>query len=468
MLMKKLLLSFFACVASVAAASADEVTFDFLNNTYGMTRLSGTTQEYNPDPCTITDGAVSITVNGEKSSRLWADGLRLYKNATFTVACNGGTVTGIEFTGKANAAVIGIELVEGAPGTYTVSTENDKVANWAGSAASVDFKTNITKSNIAFSSIKVTYSGGTVDTRKDAGLAFSADKAVANLGEDFTEPTLTKATTAAVSYASDNEKVATVDAATGKVTLVAAGTAKITASAPANDDYKAGSASYLLTVKDPSIFWGPDCKDKTNSEFTFVALNGDFQPWSVDDRYGLKASAFKNSQANASDAVAAGILLDFTDYTAPMTLDYRQAINQFKVNNELIPYTAEALAPYLSVVAQLEGKTEWEKIGDVNVKEGGKYDWNFFDAATVDLARFAGKKVKIGFRYVSTAECAGTWEIDHVVVRATKKAPESAIEDIEAVDAPVEYYNLQGIRVAEPTHGLYIKRQGNKVTKVIL
>lgn len=34
-------------------------------------------------------------------------------------------------------------------------------------------------------------------------------------------------------------------------------------------------------------------------------------------------------------------------------------------------------------------------------------------------------------------------------------------------NAPVEYYNLQGIRVAEPQHGVYIKRQGNKVTKIL-
>lgn len=30
---------------------------------------------------------------------------------------------------------------------------------------------------------------------------------------------------------------------------------------------------------------------------------------------------------------------------------------------------------------------------------------------------------------------------------------------------PVEYYNLQGIRITEPVNGLYIVRQGNKVTK---
>lgn len=33
-------------------------------------------------------------------------------------------------------------------------------------------------------------------------------------------------------------------------------------------------------------------------------------------------------------------------------------------------------------------------------------------------------------------------------------------------NAPVEYYNLQGIRVAEPSNGIFIRRQGYKTTKV--
>ena len=35
-------------------------------------------------------------------------------------------------------------------------------------------------------------------------------------------------------------------------------------------------------------------------------------------------------------------------------------------------------------------------------------------------------------------------------------------------NAPVEYYNLQGVRVANPANGLYIVKQGNKVTKQII
>jgi hypothetical protein len=39
---------------------------------------------------------------------------------------------------------------------------------------------------------------------------------------------------------------------------------------------------------------------------------------------------------------------------------------------------------------------------------------------------------------------------------------------IDSENAPAEYFNLQGVRVANPTPGLYIVRQGNKVTKQVV
>lgn len=51
-----------------------------------------------------------------------------------------------------------------------------------------------------------------------------------------------------VTYTSSNKDVATVDATTGKVTIVGAGTATITATAAETGDYKEASASYDLTV----------------------------------------------------------------------------------------------------------------------------------------------------------------------------------------------------------------------------
>ena len=43
----------------------------------------------------------------------------------------------------------------------------------------------------------------------------------------------------------------------------------------------------------------------------------------------------------------------------------------------------------------------------------------------------------------------------------------TAVESIE-VEAPAEYYNLQGIKVDKPGNGIFIKKQGSKASKVIL
>lgn len=47
---------------------------------------------------------------------------------------------------------------------------------------------------------------------------------------------------------------------------------------------------------------------------------------------------------------------------------------------------------------------------------------------------------------------------------------EVGVEGIDAADAnaPVEYYNLQGVRVANPENGLYIVKQGNKSWKQVI
>lgn len=50
----------------------------------------------------------------------------------------------------------------------------------------------------------------------------------------------------------------------------------------------------------------------------------------------------------------------------------------------------------------------------------------------------------------------------------TKLASGVADAVVSDVNAPVEYYNLQGIRVDNPANGVYIRRQGNTVTKVLV
>lgn len=94
--------------------------------------------------------------------------------------------------------------------------------------------------------------------KQPAGLEFAAATAEATIGEAFTAPVLTFATTAAISYTSSTPAVATVDAATGAVTPLTEGTTTIMATSAANDDFEAGSAQYVLTVKAASTPVDPD------------------------------------------------------------------------------------------------------------------------------------------------------------------------------------------------------------------
>lgn len=55
----------------------------------------------------------------------------------------------------------------------------------------------------------------------------------------------------------------------------------------------------------------------------------------------------------------------------------------------------------------------------------------------------------------------------NVVAKQSPTSVETIGEDIDE-NAPVEYYNLNGVRVAEPENGIFIRRQGSKVTKIIV
>ena len=74
----------------------------------------------------------------------------------------------------------------------------------------------------------------------------------ATLGEDFTEPRLTFETPyeLPVTYSSQDENVATVNATTGEVTLVAAGSTNIIAAFAGDDNYFPSRAVYVLIVNE--------------------------------------------------------------------------------------------------------------------------------------------------------------------------------------------------------------------------
>lgn len=88
--------------------------------------------------------------------------------------------------------------------------------------------------------------------KQDPALAFPEASYNVTLGEEFTEPVLTNEFNVTVVYSSTNEDVATVNASTGEVTILTAGSTTIKATFEENDEYVGSIASYTLVVTDPS------------------------------------------------------------------------------------------------------------------------------------------------------------------------------------------------------------------------
>ena len=91
------------------------------------------------------------------------------------------------------------------------------------------------------------------DNREPAGLSYDVANFTATLGEANEFPALANPNALTVAYSSTNEAVATVDATTGEITLVAAGQTTIKAAFAGDDAYEPGDASYLLVVKEKEI-----------------------------------------------------------------------------------------------------------------------------------------------------------------------------------------------------------------------
>ena len=86
------------------------------------------------------------------------------------------------------------------------------------------------------------------DSKSACGLAFLPDHLEVTYGEPYELPTLDNPHFLTVTYSSSAPSVATVDASTGALTILKAGTTTITATFAGSDDFWPGSASYTLTA----------------------------------------------------------------------------------------------------------------------------------------------------------------------------------------------------------------------------
>ncbi len=247
--MKKLLLFLLTFVATTVAATADEVSFDFINNEYGLTRQTDNNAPFIDNGTVCQNGAVTMTLfkaSGKNGMRLWEDGLRFYKKSTagFTLSVANGTINSVKIT-KAEKAKFTKE------GTKTEDT------SWTNINAS-EVKFNYSSGeNAALLTVKVTYTPGTSGPElTTATLSFPEKEYSLTFGDEFTVPLLTADPEGAlneVKYSSSQEQIATVDETTGIVTILAVGQTTISAAISGSETYYDTYAEYTLNVNKPVV-----------------------------------------------------------------------------------------------------------------------------------------------------------------------------------------------------------------------
>ena len=323
-------------------------------------------------------------------------------------------------------------------------------------------KTGINSGNGGFNirSITIEYIGSKITQQpipQKAVLKFAEDSHSIEVGETSGSPELTKETDGDITYTSSNPEVATVDTKSGKVTGVSAGTAIITATSEETVAYQEGAASYSLTVIEPD-------SEPTGipAVFNFAeprTLNPQF---SKDDFIGEHNYILVNNvtfdegpiKLIGIDTESGGLNRLYYDTSSdPNGLwSYRMS-----TKTSMTISCTDNHHRLVCIVFEPSGNTYAQHLASATFSPG-TYDEK---TQTLTLGSNDNKSVTITPK--------STLRFSKITAYYTSSS--TGINDIAIIDndnTPVEYYNLQGVRVTSPTPGLYIRVQGKQATKVYL
>lgn len=140
------------------------------------------------------------------------------------------------------------------------------------------------------------------------------------------------------------------------------------------------------------------------SELTYV--------WNHDDRNGgyMKASGHINKPTPVDYATESWLIspeLDLTTATTA-TLTFDHAVN-----------FAKDMQTQQTLWVKEVGTENWQQVTIATYPAGNS--WDFISSGNIDLSAQKGKKVQLGFKYVSTDQGAATWKIKNVKVVADGK-----------------------------------------------
>ena len=160
----------------------------------------------------------------------------------------------------------------------------------------------------------------------------------------------------------------------------------------------------------------------------------------------------------ASPAVTADLEIDFLDnygFTAELEFDLPEGGFVLPADKSLVVTVVTDADSYLDEYPQFFKYNTDDRRTAVFCSDHIGYD----------EALQAGLYVKDGDNFHADMS-----DHNQPVMRLFSSEAPSAVSavGVEAADAPAEFYNLQGVRIAQPAAGLYIRRQGNTATKVLV
>ncbi|MBQ3689830.1 MAG: choice-of-anchor J domain-containing protein [Bacteroidales bacterium] len=192
---------------------------------------------------------------------------------------------------------------------------------------------------------------------------------------------------------------------------------------------------------------------ETMGNFRFrdvISADSAFDVWSFTN-YGMVATAFKNKKNFATESWLISPPVDLTGKTtAYFTFDHAAA---YFADNNLIDKACQVLAS--------NDSTDWEALEITWPKESNGKSYTFVNSGIIDLSKYAGKsRVRVAFKYTSTAEKAGTWELKNVKLQETEpvivKQEHAAKPDGEGTKE--KPYNVSAVQENEtPTDYVWVK-----------
>lgn len=178
------------------------------------------------------------------------------------------------------------------------------------------------------------------------------------------------------------------------------------------------------------------------------------------------------SESPVKISVAAGDVksneVELNHFAAPANVAL--AAHETLLENEIsMPANHEAVEYKINVESKLDSKegayqkfvlkADANNFADIALNDAGD--------AVVVTPKAAGKAT-FTLTPLKAGEAKASAEPSADATTYTVTIGTSGIESIEVTSGEVEYFNLKGVKVANPEKGIYIKKEGNKTTKVIL